>query len=95
MSNSEFLLEVNMKEFFKKLGDMFLDQGGGLDEKRVLGVPILITAIIYVIITRDLTVAGFIAGLGSLLLGLGVAGDQGKLNVISTPPDSESGIPRS
>jgi len=84
-----------MKEFFKKLGDMFLDQGGGLDEKRVLGVPIILAAAVFLIITRDLGTFTALAGLGTLLLGVSVAGDQGKLNVVSTPPDPQSGIPRS
>ena len=84
-----------MKEFFKKLGDMFLDQGGGLDEKRVLGIPVIITAVVYLVVTRDLVVFGALAGLGTGLLAGAVAGDQGKLNVVSTPPDRESGIPRS
>jgi len=84
-----------MKEFFKKLGDMFLDQGGGLDEKRILGIPVIITAVVYLVVTRDLVVFGALAGLGTGLLAGAVAGDQGKLNVVSTPPDPESGIPRS
>jgi len=83
-----------MKEFFKKIGDMFLDQAGGVDEKRVLGIPILLAAVIYLIITRDLTVFASLAGLGTGLLGIGVAGDQGKLNVSSSASDS-SGEPRS
>ena len=83
-----------MKEVFKKIGDMFLDQAGGVDEKRVLGIPILLAAVIYLIITRDLTVFASLAGLGTGLLGIGVAGDQGKLNVSSSASDS-SGEPRS
>jgi hypothetical protein len=83
-----------MKEFFKKIGDMFLDQAGGVDEKRVLGIPIVLAAIVYVMVTRDLTVFAAVAGLGTLLLGIGVAGDQGKLNVSSSASDS-SGEPRS
>lgn len=84
-----------MKEFFKKLGDMFLDQAGGVDEKRVLGIPIIIAAVIYVIITRDLTVFATLASLGTALLGIGVLGDQGKLNVSSSSSDSIAGIPGS
>jgi len=88
-------MEVDMKEFFGKLGDMFLDQAGGVDEKRVLGIPILLTAVIYLIITRDLTVFATLASLGTALLGIGVLGDQGKLNVSSSSSDSTAGIPGS
>jgi hypothetical protein len=84
-----------MKEFFKKLGDMFLDQAGGVDEKRVLGIPIVLAAIVYVMVTRDLAVFAAVAGLGTLLLGIGVAGDQGKLNVSSNSGDPMAGIPGS
>lgn len=84
-----------MKEFFKKLGDMFLDQAGGVDEKRVLGIPIILAAVIYLMITRDLTVFAAIAGLGTGLLGVSVLGDQGKLNVTSSSSDSAAGIPGS
>ena len=84
-----------MKEFFKKLGDMFLDQAGGVDEKRVLGIPIILAAVVYVIITRDLTVFATLASLGMALLGIGVLGDQGKLNVSSSSSDPTAGIPGS
>jgi hypothetical protein len=84
-----------MKEFFKKLGDMFLDQAGGVDEKRVLGIPIILAAVVYVIITRDLTVFATLASLGTALLGIGVLGDQGKLNVSSSSSDPTAGIPGS
>lgn len=68
-----------MKKLLEKIGDMFLDQEGGVDEKRVLGVPILVAAVVYVIVTRDLTVYATLSGLGLALLGVSVAGDQGKL----------------
>jgi hypothetical protein len=85
-----------MKAILKKLGDMFLDQAGGVDEKRVLGIPIVIAAVAYVMITANLTVFASLAGLGTLLLGIGVAGDQGKLDVGgSTAGDSTSGVPGS
>jgi hypothetical protein len=84
-----------MKEFFKKIGDMFLDQAGGVDEKRVLGIPIIVAAVVYVIITRDLTVFATLASLGTALLGIGVLGDQGKLNVSSPSSDPTAGVPRS
>jgi hypothetical protein len=74
-------MKAAIKVFFKRLGDMFLDQGGGVDEKRILGVPIIITSVIYVCITANLGVFAAIAGLGTTLLGIGVAGDQGKLNI--------------
>lgn len=85
-----------MKKFLEKLGDMFLDQAGGVDEKRVLGIPIIVTAVIYVCITGNVGVFGALAGLGTLLLGIGVAGDQGKLNVGNPPPENlAAGVPRS
>jgi hypothetical protein len=84
-----------MKEFFKKLGDMFLDQAGGVDDKRVLGVPIIIVAVVYVCITGNIGVFAAIAGLGTALLGIGVAGDQGKLNVPQQPSNPAAGIPGS
>ena len=68
-----------MKAFLAKLGDMFLDQAGGVDEKRVLGIPAIAAAIVYVLITGNLAVFAAVSGLGTLLLGIGVAGDQGKL----------------
>lgn len=68
-----------MKKFLLKLGDMFLDQAGGVDEKRVIGIPTLVAAVVYVLATRDVTTFAAVAGLGTLLLGIGVAGDQGKL----------------
>lgn len=84
-----------MKEFLKKIGDMFLDQAGGVDEKRVLGIPIVLAAVIYLMVTRDLAIFAAIAGLGTGLLGIGVAGDQGKLNVTSSSSNSTAGIPGS
>lgn len=83
-----------MKDLLKKLGDMFLDQAGGVDEKRVIGIPTLIAAIVYVLIVgKDgLPVFAAVAGLGTLLLGIGVAGDQGKLNVPTPPANPTQGI---
>jgi hypothetical protein len=57
-------------------------------EKRILGVPIIITAVIYVCITANLGVFAAIAGLGTTLLGIGIVGDQGKLNVPASPAGS-------
>jgi hypothetical protein len=86
-----------MKAFLKKLGDMFLDQAGGVDEKRVIGIPTLIASVIYVIVVGvpGLPVFAAVAGLGTLLLGIGVAGDQGKLNVTTPPANPGAGIPGS
>jgi hypothetical protein len=84
-----------MKEFLKKLGDMFLDQAGGVDEKRVLGIPIILAAVIYLMVTRDLAVFAAIAGLGTGLLGVSVLGDQGKLDVTSSSSDGGRGLPGS
>lgn len=83
-----------MKSFLAKLGDMFLDQAGGVDEKRVLGIPFLLAAVVYVLITGNLAVFGAVAGLGTLLLGIGVAGDQGKLNVPTPPANPTQGVPQ-
>ena len=84
-----------MKEFFKKLAEAFQDQGGGVDLKLILGGPIVVVAVIFVIITRDLPVFGVIAGLGTGLILGSLAGDQGKLNVSSSSSDSTAGIPGS
>jgi small-conductance mechanosensitive channel len=84
-----------MKEFLKSLGDMFLDQAGGVDEKRILGVPIIIVAVVYVCITANISVFAAIAGLGTALLGIGVAGDQGKLNISTSPSNPSAGLPGS
>ena len=83
-----------MKAFLAKLGDMFLDQAGGVDEKRVLGFPVIIAAVVYVMITGKLDVFAAVAGLGTLLLGVGVAGDQGKLNVTPVSGNSTQGVPQ-
>ncbi len=86
-----------MKIFLSKLGDMFLDQAGGVDEKRVIGIPALVAAIVYVLIvgSAGLPVFAAVAGLGTTLLGIGVLGDQGKLNVSSMPSNPAAGIPGS
>ena len=88
---------MTFKQFITKLGDMFLDQAGGVDEKRILGVPIIIAAVVYVICAgKDgLGVFAAIAGLGTMLLGIGVAGDQGKLNVPVPPANPTQGLPGS
>ena len=84
-----------MKEFLKKLGDMFLDQNDGVDDKRVLGVPIIIVAVVYVLITSNLAVFGAVAGLGTTLLLGAVAGDQGKLGSAASKTDPSAGLPGS
>jgi hypothetical protein len=72
-----------IKAFFVKVGDMFLDQAGGLDEKRVIGVGLVVAAVVYVF-TRPagadvwVTAAGLL-GFALTFLGVSVAGDQGKL----------------
>jgi small-conductance mechanosensitive channel len=86
---------MTFKQFISKLGDMFLDQAGGVDEKRILGVPIIIVAIVYVCITANIGVFAAIAGLGTTLLGIGVAGDQGKLNVPNSTSNPAAGLPGS
>jgi hypothetical protein len=100
---------MKFKDFLAKLGDMFLDQAGGVDDKRVLGIPAFALGIIFALIVGfyvlatgkvaligpGLTVAGFLTGAGITALGLAVAGDQGKLNVPSTPSNSGAGLPGS
>ncbi|MBE3064968.1 MAG: hypothetical protein IMZ69_08115 [Spirochaetes bacterium] len=83
-----------MNTFWEKLAEAFQDQGGGVDLKLILGGPIVIVAVIFVIITRDLAVFGVIAGLGTGLILGSLAGDQGKLNVTSTPADPTQGVPQ-
>jgi len=83
-----------VKAFWKKVGDMFLDQAGGVDEKRVLGIPIVIASVVYVMFTGNLAVFAAVSGLGMLLLGISVAGDQGKLNV-AAQGDPTAGVPGS
>ncbi len=72
-----------MKAFLKKLGDMFLDQGGGVDEKRVFGVILIINALVYLWTHAPSSSVWIVVG-GLIVLGLGafgiaVGGDQGKL----------------
>jgi hypothetical protein len=86
---------MKIKEFLTKLGDMFLDQAGGIDEKRVLGIPIIVAAVLYVLFTQDLPVFFAVSGLGTTLLLGAVAGDQGKLNVPTPPSNPSAGLPGS
>jgi hypothetical protein len=80
--------------FWHKLGDMFLDQAGGVDEKRVLGIPTIAAAVVYVLITGNLAVFAAVSGLGTLLLGIGVAGDQGKLGGGPGQGNPTQGVPQ-
>ena len=70
-----------MKAFFKKIGDMFLDQAGGVDEKRVIGFLMCVYAAVYISVIKLGDVAGFsaIALVGGGLLTGAAFGDQGKL----------------
>jgi hypothetical protein len=70
-----------MKTFFKAIGDMFLDQNGGTDEKRVLGFAAGAFAFVYIGLIHPGDFATFtaIGGYSLALLGISVAGDQGKL----------------
>lgn len=70
-----------MKIFLKKIGDMFLDQQGGVDEKRVLGTLMLVYACVYIAIIKMGDVLGFtaIATVAGGLLGVASLADQGKL----------------
>jgi hypothetical protein len=79
-----------VKSFLRKL---FSDQSGEIDEKRVLGVPVFVLGILFALVVGivaiatsktdivgpGLAVAGFLTGAGLTVLGLAVAGDQGKL----------------
>ena len=67
---------------FKKIGDMFLDQQGGVDEKRILGSAMLIFACVYIAAIKPGDIAGFgaIAAVGGGLVGIAAPlADQGKL----------------
>lgn len=88
---------MTFNEFMSKLGDMFLDQNDGVDDKRVLGVPIIVAAVVYVLIAgKDgLPVFAAVAGLGTTLLLGAIAGDQGKLGTSKTSGNGTSGIPGS
>ena len=72
-----------MKAFLKKIGDMFLDQAGGVDEKRVIGMILFLCAIVY-LWTHDAKTETWVT-VGGLLtfcfgaLGIAAAADQGKL----------------
>ena len=61
-----------MKAFLKRIGDMFLDQQGGVDDKRVMGVLMLLYACVYIGLIKVGDVAGFsaIALVGGGLLGV-------------------------
>lgn len=60
---------------------MFLDQAGGVDEKRVLGFLMLAYACVYIGVIKVGDAVGFsaIAVVGGGLLGVSALGDQGKL----------------
>ena len=74
-----------MKSFFKVIGDFFLDHDGYGDEKRLLGIGLIIFACFYVAMIKVGDLTGFLAisGVGTTLLGLGIAGD--KVNQSSAP----------
>lgn len=76
---------------------LFMDQAGGLDDKRILGIPTFAAGVLFAIIggiwalvqgKMDwigpiVALAGFLTGAGLTILGVAVIGDQGKL----LPPD--------
>ena len=66
----------------KQIGVMLTDQAGAPDDKRVMGVLIILFAMVYVSAIKLGDIYGFlgIAGLGSALLGVAAPlADQGKL----------------
>lgn len=65
-----------MKAFFVWLGGIFTDAKDRPEVKMMLGIPTFIAAIAYVIIKRDLAVAGFIAGNALTLMGFTAAADH-------------------
>jgi hypothetical protein len=72
-----------VRVFLQKLGDMFLDQGGGVDEKRVLGTALVVQGCVYLWTHSPgnntwITVAGLLT-FGFAALGIASAADQGKL----------------
>jgi hypothetical protein len=65
----------------KRLAQIFEDQAGNLDEKRILGVPILLSAVVFLWIhPGELGSFSALSALGVSLLGVSVLGDQGKLD---------------
>ena len=83
----------------KRFMQMFEDQAGNLDEKRVLGILVAVGGMVFAFINPQST-ATFIAieGFAATLLGLSVAGDQGKLQADRvtaypvTPTDTTSNV---
>ena len=62
-----------MKAFIKGI---FTDALNRPEVKMMLGVPTFIAAIAYVLITRDLAVAGFVAGNALTLMGFTALADH-------------------
>jgi hypothetical protein len=87
-----------VKAFLKWLADFVKDKNDGSDEKRLMGVAFLICALIYVF-TRPAgpdvwTIAGGLAGVGVILLGVAGAQDGIVPKISSTPSaPSTTGIP--
>jgi hypothetical protein len=85
-----------LKLILKTLGDFFLDHNGDGDEKRLLGIGLVVFACVYIAAIKPGDLAGFlgIAGVGTGLLGLGVVGDQVN-KTSSSSSNSSAGIPGS
>ena len=61
-----------MKAFFKEI---FTDAAGRVEIKMILGVPLFIGSIVYVVIARDIAVFGALMGTALSLMGLSTLGD--------------------
>ena len=80
-----------MKKFGKTLYDFITDANGDGDEKRILGIALIIIAVIYICLIKPGDVAGFsaIAAFGGGLLATAVVGD--KVNGGSGPSNPTQG----
>ena len=61
-----------MKAFFKEI---FTDAAGRVEIKMILGVPLFVGSIVYVVIARDIAVFGALMGTALSLMGLSTLGD--------------------
>jgi hypothetical protein len=64
-------------KFFDWLREIFTDALGRPEVKMILGVPTFLAAIVYVMITRDLAVAGFVSANAISLMGFTALADAG------------------
>lgn len=75
-----------MKKLGKTLYDFITDANGDGDEKRILGIALIVAAVVYLFLRGDIGGFSALAGFGGGLLGLGVVGD--KVNGQTSPPEN-------